>query len=93
MNERRNATAFTRTEGGTSRLTAQPASTCRVRNMSPAGACLEVSSQVGIPDNFVLVVSYDKINRPCHVIWRRIRGWVWSFAPPEPRHLEPGSGW
>ena len=32
---------------------------CRVRNMSPAGACLEVDSQIGIPDNFTLVVSYD----------------------------------
>ena len=43
---------------------------CRVRNMSPAGACLEVTSQVRIPDNFVLVVSYDKIRQACHVIWR-----------------------
>src|ERR1035441_4489389 len=29
---------------------------CRVRNLSPAGACLEVASQIGIPDDFVLVV-------------------------------------
>jgi hypothetical protein len=43
---------------------------CRVRNMSPAGACLEVDSQVGIPNDFVLIVSYDHFNRPCHVIWR-----------------------
>ena len=43
---------------------------CRVRNMSPAGACLEVASQVGIPDDFVLVISYDKFSRPCQVIWR-----------------------
>jgi hypothetical protein len=43
---------------------------CRVRNMSPAGACLEVTSQVGIPDNFVLVVSYDRIRQTCHVVWR-----------------------
>jgi hypothetical protein len=35
----------------------------------PAGACLEVTSQVGIPDNFVLVVSYDRIRQTCHVIW------------------------
>jgi hypothetical protein len=38
--------------------------------MSPAGACLEVASQIGIPDDFVLIVAHDKINRPCHVIWR-----------------------
>ena len=45
-------------------------SNCRVRNMSAAGACLEVDSQIGIPDKFVLVVSYDKFQQPCHVIWR-----------------------
>jgi hypothetical protein len=24
----------------------------------------------GIPDHFVLVISHDKLRRPCHVIWR-----------------------
>ena len=43
---------------------------CRVRNMSAAGACLEVTSQVGVPNDFVLVVSYDRFRRACHVIWR-----------------------
>ena len=43
---------------------------CRVRNMSPAGACLEVASQIGIPDDFVLVVECDHLHQPCHVIWR-----------------------
>jgi len=43
---------------------------CRVRNMSPVGACLGVSSQVGIPNDFVLVVGYDKFKQPCHVVWR-----------------------
>jgi hypothetical protein len=43
---------------------------CRVRNMSAVGACLEVTSQVGIPNDFVLIVSYDHFTRPCHVIWR-----------------------
>jgi hypothetical protein len=43
---------------------------CRVRNVSPAGACLEVASQVGIPDDFVLVVEVDHLKQPCHVIWR-----------------------
>jgi hypothetical protein len=38
--------------------------------MSPVGACLEVASQIGIPDDFVLIVGHDKLNRPCHVIWR-----------------------
>jgi hypothetical protein len=43
---------------------------CRVRNLSPAGACLEVASQLGIPDKFVLVVEIDHVKAPCHVIWR-----------------------
>ena len=43
---------------------------CRVRNLSPVGACLEVASQLGIPDDFVLVVEIDHVKAPCHVIWR-----------------------
>jgi len=43
---------------------------CRVRNLSPAGACLEVASQIGIPDQFMLVIDTDHLQQPCHVIWR-----------------------
>ncbi len=43
---------------------------CRVRNLSPAGACLEVASQIGIPDEFTLVVDVDHLRQPCQVIWR-----------------------
>ena len=43
---------------------------CRVRNLSPAGACLEVASQVGIPDDFVLMIESDHLHQQCHVIWR-----------------------
>jgi hypothetical protein len=43
---------------------------CRVRNLSPVGACLEVASQIGIPDEFVLVVEVDHVKAPCHVVWR-----------------------
>jgi len=43
---------------------------CRVRNLSPVGACLEVASQLGIPDEFVLVVEVDQVKAPCHVVWR-----------------------
>jgi len=43
---------------------------CRVRNFSPAGACLEVASQVGIPEHFELVIEHDHFRQPCHVIWR-----------------------
>jgi len=43
---------------------------CRVRNFSPAGACLEVASQVGIPEYFELVIEHDRFRQQCHVIWR-----------------------
>jgi hypothetical protein len=43
---------------------------CRVRNLSPAGACLEVASQIGIPDDFVLLIEHDHLRQNCHVIWR-----------------------
>jgi len=43
---------------------------CRVRNMSVAGACLEVASPLGIPDRFVLLIDADHLQQPCHVIWR-----------------------
>jgi hypothetical protein len=43
---------------------------CRVRNLSVAGACLEVASPLGIPDQFVLLIDADHLQQPCHVIWR-----------------------
>ena len=42
---------------------------CRVRNLSPQGACLEVANQIGIPDSFLLVVDHGP-RQSCHVIWR-----------------------
>ena len=43
---------------------------CRVRNFSSGGACLEVTSQVGIPEHFDLVIAHDHFRQPCHVVWR-----------------------
>ena len=70
MDERRKAQRLRALKAGTITFNRAGGITCRVRNLSPAGACLEVASQIGIPDDFVLVVGYDKINRSCHVIWR-----------------------
>jgi PilZ domain len=44
---------------------------CRVRNLSPVGACLEVTSQVGIPEEFLLLVEHDHMKKNCRVIWRK----------------------
>jgi hypothetical protein len=43
---------------------------CTVRNLSTTGAALEVSSQVGIPASFTLVVPGDALRLPCAVVWR-----------------------
>ncbi len=43
---------------------------CLIRNLSDKGACLEVESQIGIPDTFTLVVPHDAIMRVAHVQWR-----------------------
>ena len=63
MDERRKAQRLRALKGGTIAFNRAAGIDCRVRNLSPAGACLEVASQIGIPDDFVLVVGYDKINR------------------------------
>jgi hypothetical protein len=45
--------------------------TCRVRNLSEGGACLEVESPVGIPQNFILLIESENLNRKTRVIWKR----------------------
>ncbi len=44
---------------------------CTIRNFSETGAALEVSSPVGIPERFTLVVEADHRHLPCRVIWRK----------------------
>jgi len=46
---------------------------CGVKNLSATGACLEVASPIGIPDNFTLVVESESLRRPCVVTWRTIK--------------------
>jgi hypothetical protein len=40
-----------------------------VRNLSNAGAALDVTSPVGIPEHFTLVLGADGHHMPCHVVW------------------------
>ena len=70
MDERRKVQRLRAVKAGTISFNRAGGITCRVRNLSAAGACLEVASQVGIPDDFVLVIGYDKFSRHSHVIWR-----------------------
>jgi hypothetical protein len=70
MEERRKAQRHRTLKAGSISINRAAGFDCRVRNISPAGACLEVASQVGIPDDFVLVVESDHLQQSCHVIWR-----------------------
>jgi PilZ domain len=46
---------------------------CTIRNLSNAGAALDVTSPVGIPDRFMLVLPGDGLHMSCHVVWRKQR--------------------
>jgi hypothetical protein len=44
---------------------------CTVRNLSEAGAALDVIPPVGIPDRFMCVVDTDQSRLPCRIVWRK----------------------
>ena len=44
---------------------------CAVRNLSGAGATLDVPSALAIPDEFTLIMETDQVSRHCRVIWRK----------------------
>lgn len=70
LDERRKAQRHRTLKAGSISFNRAAGIDCRVRNLSPEGALLEVASQVGIPDDFVLVIEHDRFRQPCHVIWR-----------------------
>ena len=43
---------------------------CVVRNLSERGAALDIGSQIGIPDQFTLIIPKKKIYS-CNVAWRK----------------------
>jgi hypothetical protein len=55
---------------------------CVLRNMSEAGAALDIGSQVGIPDQFTLIVLPQKKIYSCNVIWRKERRIGVQFIGP-----------
>ena len=44
---------------------------CTVRNFSDTGAALDVTSPLGIPEHFTLVVQADAVHLACTVVWRK----------------------
>jgi hypothetical protein len=53
--------------------------TCTVRNLSGKGAKLQVSSVVGIPDTFDLMLDGHS-RQPCRVKWRTLKELGVEFA-------------
>lgn len=44
---------------------------CTVRNISEAGAALDIFTPLFIPDRFKLYIKSDQVERFCRVIWRK----------------------
>jgi PilZ domain len=44
---------------------------CTLRNVSDTGAALEVTSPIGVPEQFTLAIPADDKRVPCRVVWRR----------------------
>jgi len=42
---------------------------CMVRNLSRNGACLLVSSVIGVPSTFDLLVEGECVSRRCKMVW------------------------
>jgi hypothetical protein len=53
---------------------------CTIRNMSGAGAALEVASPVGIPHEVTLNVLTSYIRRHCYIVWRKEKRIGVTFA-------------
>jgi hypothetical protein len=70
MQERRQVQRHRTLKTGSIAVDRASAIDCCVRNLSPIGACLEVESHIGVPDDFVLRIENDHLKQPCHVIWR-----------------------
>jgi hypothetical protein len=44
---------------------------CAVRNLSEAGAALDVPYALAVPHEFTLIIESDQVSRHCRVIWRK----------------------
>ena len=70
MANKRNAPRQRVLKSGT--ITVGGASIDCTRNLSEAGAALQVASVVGIPTEFALCIHSDHFCRKCRVVWRKL---------------------
>ncbi|MET3994565.1 hypothetical protein ABID65_006229 [Bradyrhizobium sp. S3.9.2] len=69
MDERRDKTRHRVLKAGTIEF-GGGAIDCTIRNFSDTGAALDVTSPVGIPERFTLVIQADGTHLACTVVWR-----------------------
>ena len=69
MSEQRRKPRLRTLKGGSILFGTAAAVDCIIRNMSDAGACLEVPP-AGIPDNFTLLIKPEMRKRACEITWR-----------------------
>ena len=43
---------------------------CTVRNLSDSGACLEVTTSIGLPEEFEFVIAGEVNSLKCKLVWR-----------------------
>jgi PilZ domain len=56
-------------KGGTLAFSGGGGVECTVRNISSNGARVDISSPVGLPEAFTLVIETDHFIRRCHAVW------------------------
>jgi len=70
MIERRHSPRLRTFKGGSILFGTAPPVVCMIRNMSDAGAALDVDNPAGIPDTFALLIKPEFLKRNCQVMWR-----------------------
>lgn len=58
-------------KGGRLAFTSGGSFDCTVRNISPAGARVDVTSPMALPEQFTLVIDADHFMRRCRPVWTR----------------------
>jgi PilZ domain-containing protein len=71
MDDRRGTSRQRILKAGKIEMVSGGALECTVRNLSQVGAALDVTSPVGIPDEFVLTIASDALRFRCRVAWRK----------------------
>lgn len=58
---------------------------CRIIDVSPGGARLDLPQDIEVPDHFVLILSHDmNLRRQCSVVWRSPPSVGVEFIPFDP---------